>query len=224
MLPPAKNSSSARSQMTYQQVRAWSVLPPETLAVFEQLTARNVRAGACAGRGVRGPCDSAGRRPAHAYAHRGGPDAAGWSRSGRRCRCWKSAPAQAISLPAWQCSARTVHSLEIRPAFAHRARAQSQGGRHRQCRGRGGRCFPVAAGGAGCTTWWSSPARCPCTTRASKSLLRPGGRLFVVSGSPPVMEARLVRLTAAGVREQAACSRRCSTRCASRGDPDGFVF
>src|SRR6187399_2357352 len=32
-----QTSFSPRSQMTYQQVRAWSVLPPETLAVFEQL-------------------------------------------------------------------------------------------------------------------------------------------------------------------------------------------
>jgi protein-L-isoaspartate(D-aspartate) O-methyltransferase len=30
-------SPSARTQMTYQQIRAWSVLPPEALAVFEQL-------------------------------------------------------------------------------------------------------------------------------------------------------------------------------------------
>ena len=32
-----QSSVPARSQMTFQQVRAWSVLPPETLAVFEQL-------------------------------------------------------------------------------------------------------------------------------------------------------------------------------------------
>src|SRR6187549_2599737 len=32
-----QTSVSPRSQMIYQQVRAWSVLPAETLAVFEQL-------------------------------------------------------------------------------------------------------------------------------------------------------------------------------------------
>lgn len=88
--------------------------------------------------------------------------------------------------------AREVVSLEIRPDLAARARRQLDAGHH-------GSNVRIEVADA---LQYSSPRRfdAVCVTGAVASLpplflqwLRPGGRLFVVHGRSPVMEAVLVR-------------------------------
>jgi len=191
-----QSPTSPRSQMTYQQVRAWSVLPPETLAVFEQLpreifvpeSAQGAAYGDLAiplGDGQHMlPPSVVGRILQAVTVRRQDQVLEIGTGSGYLTACLALLGAQ-------------VRSLEIRPELAHRARQN------------------LKAAGIGNATvdeadafQWQPAApgydvvvltgSLPVYDARFESLLNPGGRLFVVSGQAPVMEARLIRLTSSG--------------------------
>jgi protein-L-isoaspartate(D-aspartate) O-methyltransferase len=193
-------SIDARTQMTYQQIRAWSVLTPRELQVFEQLRREDF-----VPEGWRGAAYGDLAIPLGQGQHMLTPTIVGGI-------------LQAVDLSTRDsvleigtgsgylsaCMARlaaTVHSLEIRPELARKARLNLQHA------GVGN----AVVEDADAFSWQpAQPAydvivltgSLPAYDARFESLLRPGGRLFVVTGKAPVMEARLVRLTAQGEREQ----------------------
>jgi protein-L-isoaspartate(D-aspartate) O-methyltransferase len=186
------HAPSARTQMTYQQMRAATVLPPEVLAVFEGLPREQFvpdewRGAACAdfaiplgdGQHMLTPTvvalivQALAPRPGESILEIG-------TGSGYLTACLALLGA-------------SVHSLEIRPELARRARANL-----RQA-GIGN----AEVEEADAFTWQpAAPAydvvaitgSMPVYDPRFEALLRPGGRLFAVAGTAPVMEARLVGL------------------------------
>ena len=192
-------SSSARTQMTFQQVRAWSVLPPDVLAVFQQLPRERFVPPAWQraaytdmaiplgdGQHMLAPT-VVGRILQAVSAQRSDRVLEIGTGSGYLTAC--------LALVAAQ-----VQSLEIRPALARLARE------HLAACGIGNAQVEEADAFA-----WQPTApqfdvivitgSMPIYDVRFESLLRPGGRLFAVAGSAPVMEAQLVRLTDSGQRE-----------------------
>ncbi len=190
----------ARTQMAYQQIRAWTVLPPEVLAVFGQLPRedfvpdgwRNAAYGDMAiplGDGqhmltptlLGGIVQAVAPTPTDTVLEIG-------TGSGYLTACLARLSAG-------------VHSLEIRPALAQRARTS------------------LRTAGIGNATVeeadafdWQPQApsydvivitgAMPRYDGRFERLLRPGGRLFVITGEAPVMEAQLVGLSGDGQRTQ----------------------
>ncbi len=180
---------ASRDQMTYQQVRAWSVLPPEVLDVFGRLDREAFVPPAWRGA---------------AYADMSIPLGDGQhmltpSVVGRILQAVAVRPADRVleigtgSGYLTACLAllgHQVHSLEIRPALASLARTHLQGA------GIGN----VEVEEADVFAWQSTqPAwdvivltgSLPQYDARFESLLAPQGRLFVTTGNAPVMEARL---------------------------------
>jgi len=189
----------ARSQMTYQQVRAWSVLPPETLAVFEQLqrelfvpTAwQGVAYGDLAiplGHGQHMLTPTViGRILQAVTIQRSDRILEIGTGSGYLTACLALLGAQ-------------VHSLEIRPELARQARQNLQAAGIGNAQVEDADAFswqPVAKGYDVVVMTGSLPDYDACF----EVLLQPGGRLFAVTGTEPVMEAQLIRLNNAGERE-----------------------
>jgi protein-L-isoaspartate(D-aspartate) O-methyltransferase len=184
-------TSAARTQMTYQQVRAWSVLPPDVLAVFERLP-----------REVFVPATWSGA----AYADLAVPLAEGQhmltptvvGRILQAVTVRRTDKVLEIGTGSGYLSAclallcDQVHSLEIRPALARQARTNLK------TAGIGN----VEVEDADVFAWKSTrPAwdvivitgSLPHHDARFESLLAPQGRLFVITGDAPVMEARLIR-------------------------------
>lgn len=191
-----QTSTSPRMQMTYQQVRAWSVLPPATLAVFEQLpreifvpeAAQGAAYGDLAiplGHGQHMlPPTVVGRILQAVTVRRQDQVLEIGTGSGYLTAC--------LALLATQ-----VRSLEIRPELAHRAR------QNLKAAGIGNAIVEEADA----FEWQPSApgydvvvitGSLPVYYARFESWLNPGGRLFVVSGLAPVMEARLIRLLSSG--------------------------
>lgn len=97
--------------------------------------------------------------------------------------------------------AQDVLSLELRPALAQQARVNLRQAGIGNARIEEADAFawqPAAPGYDVVVVTGSLPVYDP----RFESLLKPGGRLFVVSGTEPVMEARLIRLnTGTGTRQ-----------------------
>lgn len=179
--------------MTYQQIRAWSVLPPETLAVFTQLprelfVPETWRGAAYADLAI----------PLGDGQHMLTPTVAGRIVQALAPRADESVleigTGSGYLTACLALLAANVHSLEIRPALARQARSNLQ---------RAG-IGNVQVEEADAFGWQpAAPAydvvaitgALPEYDPRFESLLKPGGRLFVVTGSAPVMEARLVGLT-----------------------------
>lgn len=195
-------STDARTQMTYQQIRAWSVLPPETLAVFEQLRREDFVPAAW-----RGAAYADLAIPLGQGQHMLTPTVVGGI-----LKAVDLAPGDSVleigtgSGYLTACLARlsaSVHSLEIRPHLARQARVNLKEAGIGNAVVEEADAFawqPAAPGYDVVVLTGALPA---CDERF-ESLLRPGGRLFVVTGSAPVMEALLVRLTVQGQREQSS--------------------
>lgn len=193
-------SPSARTQMTYQQIRAWSVLPPATLAVFEQLAREEFvpdvwRGAAYAdyaiplGDGQHMLTPTVVGRLLQAVAPQGGESILEiGTGSGYLTACLARLGGK-------------VHSLEIRPALARQARINLRQAGIGNAEVEEADAFGWQAAAPGYDVIAITGAL-PVYDARFEALLNPGGRLFVVSGTAPVMEARLVRLTAQRGREQ----------------------
>ncbi|MEJ0099286.1 MAG: protein-L-isoaspartate O-methyltransferase [Pseudomonadota bacterium] len=192
-------ASTARTQMTYQQVRAWSVLPPEVLAVFERLPREDFVPGAWIGAAYG---DLA--IPLGDGQHMLTPTVAGRILQAVTVR--RTDNVLEIGTGSGYLSAclallgSQVHSLEIRPALARQARSNLKAA------GIGN----VEVEEADVFTWKSTrpswdvivvTGSLPRYDARFESLLAPHGRLFVISGEAPVMEARLIRKDSEKLRD-----------------------
>jgi protein-L-isoaspartate(D-aspartate) O-methyltransferase len=182
--------------MTYQQVRAWSVLPTEVLDIFERLprelfVPENWRSAAYAdlpiplGDGQHMLQPSVVGRILQAVTVRHSDQILEiGTGSGYLTACLALLGAQ-------------VRSLEIRPQFAQKARQQLRAAGIGNAEVEEANAFAMGD---------SSPrydvvvltGSLPVDDGRFESLLKPGGRLFTIVGQAPVMEARLARLTLAG--------------------------
>jgi protein-L-isoaspartate(D-aspartate) O-methyltransferase len=191
------NHSAVRSQMTTQQVRAWSVLAPAVLDVFERLPRERFVPPAWQGAaygdfpiplgdGQHMFTPSVAGRALQAVAPRASD------------RVLEIGTGSGYLTAALALLANHVHSLEIRPKLAAQARTNLQ-----------------AAGIANAEVeetdafhWSGSPrfdvivlgGSLPTYDARFEAWLKPAGRLFAIVGEAPVMEAVLVRLDAAGKR------------------------
>lgn len=193
-------TSAARTQMTYQQVRAWSVLPPEVLAVFERLPREDFVPAAWRGAAYGDLAIPLGDgqhmltptvvgRILQAVTVRGNDSVLEvGTGSGYLSAC--------LALLGSQ-----VHSLEIRPALARQARATLKAA------GIGN----VEVEEADVFAWQSTrpswdvvvvTGSLPRRDARFESLLAPHGRLFVITGEAPVMEARLIRKDSEKLRDE----------------------
>jgi protein-L-isoaspartate(D-aspartate) O-methyltransferase len=193
-------SPSARTQMTYQQIRAWSVLPPATLAIFEQLSREEFvpeiwRGAAYADYAI----------PLGDGQHMLTPTVVG-----RLLQAVAPMAGESIleigtgSGYLTACLARLggkVHSLEIRPALARQARINLRQAGIGNAEVEEADAFNWQPAAPGYDVIAITGAL-PMYDARFEALLNPGGRLFVVTGTAPVMEARLVRLTTQRGREQ----------------------
>ncbi|MFO1502747.1 MAG: protein-L-isoaspartate O-methyltransferase [Steroidobacteraceae bacterium] len=192
--------SAARSQMTFQQVRAWSVLDERVLDVFERLPRELFVPDAW-----RGAAYGDLPVPLGEGQHMLRPSVAGRLLQAtalkRSDRVLEIGTGSGYVTACLAMLAAQVHSLEIRPALATRARAN----------------LAAAAIGnaeveeADAFTWDAGSPRfdaivitgsMPIYDARFESWLKPGGRLYVVTGTAPVMEAMLVRLDTAGTAQR----------------------
>ena len=189
--------SAVRSQMTTQQIRAWSVLAPDVLDVFQRLPRERFAPPAW-----RGAAYGDFSIPLGDGQHMHTPSVAG-----RMLQALTLHPADRVLeigtgsgyLTAGLALLAThVHSLEIRSPLATQARTNLQ-----------------AAGIANAEVeeadafGWSGAPRfdvivlggsLPTYDSRFEAWLKPGGRLLAVVGEAPVMEALVVRLDDAGKR------------------------
>jgi protein-L-isoaspartate(D-aspartate) O-methyltransferase len=190
--------SAAREQMTYQQVRAWSALPPEALAVFDRLP-----------RELFVP--AAWQRLAYADLpvplghgqHMLRPSVVG--RIVQATGIQKGDLVLEIGTGSGYVSAclallgAKVQSLEIHADIAQQARHNLRAAGLGDVQVEAADAFALPDTGPRydvITLTGSMPVYDP----RFEALLRPGGRLFAVVGHEPVMEARLVTLDAQGKR------------------------
>jgi protein-L-isoaspartate(D-aspartate) O-methyltransferase len=196
------SSLSPRTQMTYQQVRAWSVLDPRTLAVFERLPREDFVPAAW-----RGAAYGDLAIPLGDGQHMLTPTLVG-----RILQAVEPAPQERVleigtgSGYVTACLAllaRSVHSLEIRAPLAHAARGalKHAGIGNAEVEEADAFAWQPAAPDYDVVVLTGA---LPVYDARFESLLRPGGRLFVITGNAPVMEAKLVRLTSEGKREESS--------------------
>jgi protein-L-isoaspartate(D-aspartate) O-methyltransferase len=208
--------------MTYQQVRAWSVLPQETLAVFEQLP-----------REIFVPAASAGAAygdfaiPLGHGQHMLTPTVAGRILQAVTVR--RSDQVLEIGTGSGYLTAclamlgAQVTSLEIQPELAHQARLNLKAAGIGNAQVEEADAFhwqPAAPGYDVVVLTGSLPVYDP----RFESLLKPGGRLFAVAGQAPVMEAQLVRLNSSKVRDLHSLFETVIDPLTHAATPSHFVF
>jgi protein-L-isoaspartate(D-aspartate) O-methyltransferase len=192
------HSADAREQMTYQQVRAWSALPPEALAVFDRLSREQFVPAAWQrlayadlpvplGHGQHMLRPSVVGRIVQAVGVRAGDLVLEiGTGSGYVSAC--------LSLLGGK-----VLSLEIHADIAQQARQNLRAAGLGEVQVEQADAFALPATGPRhdvIVLTGSMPVYDP----RFEAMLRPRGRLFVVVGREPIMEARLVTLDAQGGR------------------------
>jgi protein-L-isoaspartate(D-aspartate) O-methyltransferase len=194
-----QTSTPARIQMTYQQVRAWSVLPPETLAVFEQLNRENFVPAAS-----RGAAYGDFAIPLGDGQHMLTPTVVGRILQAvtvsHRDEVLEIGTGSGYLTACLALLGKQVQSIEIRPQFALQARQNLKAAGIGNAEVEEADAFqwqPAARGYDVVVITGSMPVYDP----RFESLLKPGGRLFAVSGTAPVMEAQLVRLNTSKQRD-----------------------
>jgi len=193
------SATLARTQMTYQQVRAWSVLPPEVLAVFERLVREDFVPAAW-----RGAAYGDLAIPLGDGQHMLTPTVVGRILQAVTLR--HTDQVLEIGTGSGYLSAclallcKQVHSLEIRPSLARQARSNLK------TAGIGN----VEVEEADVFAWQpTQPAwdvivvtgSLPRPDPRFEALLAPHGRLFTITGDAPVMEARLIRKDSQTLRD-----------------------
>jgi protein-L-isoaspartate(D-aspartate) O-methyltransferase len=183
--------------MTTQQVRAWSVLAPAVLDVFERLPREKFVPPAW-----RGAAYGDFPIPLSDGQHMLTPSVAGRALQAVNLRhsdrVLEIGTGSGYLTAALALLATQVHSLEIRPALAAQARTNLQAAGIANAEVEDADAF----------SWTGSPrfdvivlgGSLPTYDERFEAWLKPGGRLFAVIGEEPVMEAVLVRLDAAGKR------------------------
>jgi protein-L-isoaspartate(D-aspartate) O-methyltransferase len=191
-------STLARSQMTYQQVRAWSVLPADTLAIFEQLPREIFVPDAWVGAAY---ADMA--IPLGAGQHMLTPTLVG--RVLQAVAVQRSDQILEVGTGSGYLTAclallgAQVHSLEIRPELALKARQNLKAAGVGNARIEDADAFewqPAAPAYDVVVLTGSLPLYDP----RFEALLKPGGRLFAVSGTGPAMAAQLISLNSTKAR------------------------
>ena len=196
MIPIAE----ARTQMAYQQIRAWTVLEPEVLAVFEQLPREDF-----VPESWRGAAYADMPIPLGDGQHMLTPTLLGGIvqalAPARTDAVLEIGPGSGYLTACLARLSASVHSLEIRPTLARQARINLQRA------GIGNATIEEADA----FSWQPlAPAydviaitgALPVYDARFEQLLKPGGRLFVVTGSAPVMDACLVGLSAGGQHDR----------------------
>lgn len=218
-----QTSSPARTQMTYQQVRAWSVLPPEVLAVFEQLRREDFVPAAW-----QGAAYADMQIPLGEGQHMLTPTVVGRILQAvtvqRSDQVLEIGTGSGYLTACLALLAAEVLSLELRPSLARQARTTLRQAGIGNARIEDADAFtwqPAAPGYDVVVVTGSLPVYDP----RFESLLKPGGRLFVVSGTEPVMEARLIRLnTGTGTREAHSLFETVIDPLTNAATPSRFVF
>jgi protein-L-isoaspartate(D-aspartate) O-methyltransferase len=188
--------SAARTQMTFQQVRAWSVLDEHVLDVFERLPREVFVPEAW-----RGAAYGDLPIPLTDGQHMLTPSLAGRLLQTlalkRTDRVLEIGTGSGYVTACLALLATQVLSLEIRPELAARARANLAAAAIGNAEVEEADAFAWDAGSPrfdAVVLTGSLPVYDP----RFEAWLRPGGRLFAVTGQAPVMEAMLVRLDDSG--------------------------
>lgn len=213
---------AARTQMTYQQVRAWSVLSPEALAVFEQLPREQFVPAAWQGAAYADLAvplghgqhmltpTVAGRIVQAVEVRRGDQILEIGTGSGYLTACLALLGAG-------------VHSLEIHADLARQARTNLARAGIGNAQVEEADAFAWQAAAPGYDVVVITGAM-PVYDPRFESLLRPGGRLFAFSGIAPAMEARLIRLPAGKAREEHSLFETVVDPLVHAATPNPFVF
>jgi protein-L-isoaspartate(D-aspartate) O-methyltransferase len=182
---------AARTQMTYQQVRAWSVLPPEVLAVFERLPREDFVPAAWAGAAYG---DFA--VPLGDGQHMLTPTIVGRILQAVTVRgtdrVLEIGTGSGYLTACLALLAESVHSIELRPALVRHARANLRNAGIGNAEVEEANAFDWQSGRPA----WDVivlTGSLPRYDARFESLLAPHGRLFVITGDAPAMEARLIR-------------------------------
>jgi protein-L-isoaspartate(D-aspartate) O-methyltransferase len=216
------DSIAARHQMTTQQVRAWSVLDDEQLAVFDRLprevfTPQAQRLLAYADMRVPLPCGQHMLQPSvvgrilHAVQPR------------------KTDQVLEIGTGSGYVSAclgllsAGVRSLEIHDELAQSARANLRQAGIGNVEVITGDAF-VLAGTAPRYDIIVITGSMPVHDARFEAALRNGGRLYVVTGNAPAMEARLVTRVAEGLRQEQSLFETWAAPLVNAPRVDPFVF
>lgn len=190
---------AARTQMTYQQVRAASVLPPEVLSVFEQLP-REIFVPAA----WQGAAYADFDIPLPDGQHMLAPTLVGRILQavtpGRADSILEVGTGSGYVTACLALLGASVLSLEIRPALARQARInlKSAGIGNAEVEDADAFSWQPAAPAYDVIVLTGS---LPVYDARFESLLAPGGRLFAVTGEAPAMEASLHRRGRDGVRD-----------------------
>lgn len=188
--------SAVRSQMTFQQVRAWNVLDEHVLDVFERLPRELFVPTAW-----RGAAYGDMPIPLGDGQHMLRPSLAGRLLQSlalkRNDRVLEIGTGSGYVTACLAMLTTQVLSLEIRPELAARARASLAAAAIGNAEVEEADAFSWDAGSPrfdAIVITGSMPVYDP----RFEAWLRPGGRLFAVAGIAPVMEAMLVRLDSSG--------------------------
>ena len=191
---------AARHQMTTQQIRAWSVLDDEAMEVFDRLPREQFvppqhRGLAYADTALPLPCGQHMLQPSvvgrilHAV------------RPQRHDSVLEIGTGSGYATACLALLSARVRSLEIHGELAQQARANLHATGIGNVEVIEQDAFsPDALAGA-----WDIivlTGSLPLYDARFEALLQPGGRLFVICGKPPVMEARLIGRTASGAVSQ----------------------
>jgi protein-L-isoaspartate(D-aspartate) O-methyltransferase len=218
MLPTA----DPREQMTYQQVRAWSALPPEALAVFDRLSREQF-------------VPEAWQRLAYADLpvplghgqHMLRPSVVG--RIVQAVGIKTGDLVLEIGTGSGYVSAclallgGKVQSLEIHADIAQQARHNLRAAGLGDVQVEQADAFALPATGPRFDVIVLTGSM-PVYDPRFEALLRPGGRLFTVIGRDPVMEARLVTLDAQGQRAVHSLFETATDTLLNAPDPAVFSF
>ena len=205
--------AKARELMVEQQVRPWDVLDPRVLDVLADAAARGLRAGRAPRAGLRRPRAAAGPRRGDDEAGGRRPHAAG---AGARAgdEVLEIGTGSGFLTACLGRLAREVVSIERHADLADAARA------------RAGRAAASATSASNRRRLRLDTERrfdAICVTGAVDAIpprfvewLRPGGRMFVVHGRSPAMEAVLVRNDVNGAAHRIVVRNRPSLSCRRR--------